>query len=297
MSQMNEKLAALLTPQRPKFERYILRIDGQPKTSKTTLAVTASRLCPNPAQWDAKKPVELTDMLWMQFEPNALMYPASRGIIVPNVLDWSDQDLTIGDLQPAIKALPEIAKQYRDQGVTTIVVDTLSAFNRFLLREIIERPNYEKDMDRIRAYGRVDDMHYLLFDSLRATGLNIIGIVHLQAFQPFGESDDAKTAAQQAMNAQAEKQTSKVEAQSVAGMRTDFIADIRPKPAGHWARLSDAVLVAKPALVPVSAGKKAMKYQFVAQTDGEFSAGGRWDLPAVNDGYLRPHVEAKYPKK
>ena len=294
---MNDRLQQLLQPKKPEFKNFILRLDGQPKSSKTTLALTTSLQCPPPATWDAKKPTVLKDIMWMTFEPNALMYPASRGVTVANQLDWSDESLTLADLKPAIQALPAAAEQYRAQGVTTVVVDTLSAFNRFLLREIIERPTYEKDMDRIRAYGRVDEMHYLLFDSLRAMKMNIVGIVHLQAFQPFGE-DGGNTPAALAMKAQAEKQTVKLEANQVAGMRTDYVPDIRPKPAGHWARLSDAVLVAKPRQVTVRAGVQEMKYEFIAQTtDGEFSAGGRWALPPINDGYLRPHIEAKYNQK
>lgn len=292
----NEKLLQLLQPKKPEFKNFILRIDGQPKSSKTTLAITTSRQCPPPAQWDAKKPVELTDIMWLSFEPNALMYPASRGVTVTNQLDWSDESWTLNDLVPAIKALPAAAEQYRAAGVTTIVVDTLSAFNRFLLREIIERPAYERDMDRIRAYGRVDEMHYLLFDSLRAMKMNIVGIVHLQAFAPFGE-DGGNSASAMAMKAQAEKQVTKLEANQVAGMRTDYVPDMRPKPAGHWARLSDAVLVAKPRQVTVRAGVQELKYEFIAQTtDGEFSAGGRWALPPVQDGFLRPHIEARYTK-
>ena len=287
-------LEDLLKPKAPTFDRFILRLDGQPKTSKSTLAVTASAQVPPPAQWDAKKPVDVTDMLWITFEPNALMYPASRGINIKHQLDWSDESLSIADLEPAIKALPAMAEQYRAAGVRTVVVDTLTTFNRLLLRDIIDRPEYKADMERIRAYGRVDEKHYLLFDMLRAMKMNVIGIVHLQAFQPFGESDDARSATQVAMNKAAEKAVDKIQAGAIAGARSDFIPEMRPKPAGHWARLSDAVLVAKPRSVTVRASVSELKYEFVAQPTGEFSAGGRWDLGTVNDGFLRPHITKKY---
>lgn len=288
-----QSLEDLLKPKKPEFKNYLLVIQGQPKTSKTTLAVTASKYAPPPAQWDPKKPVELKDLVWLQFEPNALMYPATRGAVVQNVLDWSSQDLTWATLMKAVDALPKAAEQWRNEGATTIVVDTVSTFNRMLLRDIIERPNYAKDMERIRAYGRVDDAHYALIDNLRATKLNVIVLMHLNVFQPFGEEGGNSEMAQ-AMKAQAEKAINKVEASNVAGVRTEFIPDMRPKPAGYLTRLADAVLVAKPEMVAVRAGVKELKYRFVAQPNAEFSAGGRWDLPAVNDGYLYPHIKQKY---
>jgi hypothetical protein len=282
-------LKTLLQPQQNKFEKFILRIDGQPKTGKSTLAYTASRMCPPPAQWDPRKPVALTDIMGIQFEPNSNMYLAEKGVTIPNMLDWSDPRLTWAALKPAIKALPGAAQQYRDQGITTIVIDTLSSFNRFLLREIIEKPTYERDMDRVRAYGFVDEAHYLLFDMLNEMSMNIIALVHLQAFLPFGEDGNNAD-----FNKQAEKQEAKLEANQVQGMRTTFIPNMRPKPAGRWALMADAVLVAKPEMKTVRAGVEELKYKFIAKTDGEFAAGGRWAVPDINDAYLRPIIESRY---
>jgi len=287
-------LKTALQPRKNTFKRYKLEITGQPKTGKTTLAYTASAHCPPPVKWDPKNPVELPDMLGIQFEENSNMYLAEKGIVIPNMLDWSDPGITWKDLKPVIKALPAAAAQYKAQGITTVVVDTLSSFNRFLLREIIERPNYEKDMDRIKAYGIVDEAHYLLFDMLNEMGLNIIALVHLQAFTPFGEDGGGTSAMAQELKKQAAKQEVKLEANQVQGMRTSYIPNMRPKPAGHWAKLVDAVLVAKPEMKTIKAGEEKLVYKFITQTDGEFSAGGRWEIPPVNDGYLRPHIEARY---
>lgn len=289
-----EKLKQLLQPKPQAHHNFLITILGQPKTAKTTLAVTVSNKCPPPASWSISKPVVLNDLLYIGFEPNSLMYAQGKGISIPNCLDWSGQSLTIEELIPAIRSLPVAAEQYKQQGIKTIIVDTLSTFNRLLIRDVVTKPDYAKDMDRIRAYGRVDDLHYLLFDSLRATGLNIVAIVHLNAFTPFGESEDPRSPSQAAMALAAEKQVAKQEAAAVGGLRTEFVPDLRTKIAGHWTRLSDAVLVAKPTMKVLAPGKKALDYTFLAQATEEFAAGGRWDLPPINDGYLRPHVEKRY---
>ena len=286
-------LQSLLAPRKPEFRNYILRIDGQPKTGKSTLAVTASMQCPPPGQWDPAKPVELTDLLYIQFEPNALMYPASRGIHIVNALDWSDPNIPLDTLVSAWKSLPSAAQQYKAAGITTIVVDTLSTLNKYLHQKIIDEPVYGSDMERIRAYGRVNAMHELFFDMLRATKLNIVALVHLKAFQPFGE-EGGSSAVAQSMKAAAGKQIDKIEAASVQGLRTPMVADLRDKAAGMWARLSDAVLVARPRQETVKAGVTRMKYEFLTAAEGDFNAASRWVIPTINDGYLKPIIETRY---
>ena len=273
---------------------YKLRIDGQIKSGKTTLALTASAQCPHPSKWDAKNPVEITDMLWIMTEPFALEYAQHNGVHVKHVLDWSDPALTIRELEPAIKALPAAAEQYRAAGVKTVVWDTLSTTNARLIRDIVGAFP-EGSMDRIRAYGKVDEKHYLIFDMLSAMRMNVLSIVHLQAFIPFGEEGGKSESAQKMADAAA-KQVTKVEAMNAAGMRSDFIPDMRPKPAAKWGRLSNNVLVMRPQEVVISAGKKDMKYGFVAQPSEEYSAGGRWNLKGQQDAYLRPHIEKFYGK-
>lgn len=273
--------------------KYILRIDGKPKTSKTTMAVTASRFCPPPKEWDAAKPAVLSDMLWLQFEPGALEYPLTKGLQVPNVLDWSGFGITVQDIYPAIQALPDMAKEYRAAGVRTVVVDTLTSFNTLLLRDVVGAFP-EGSMDRIRSYGRVDEIHNLLFDSLRAMELNIIGIVHLKHFAPFG-IEGGKSDSAQKMAAQAQKQVDKVEASTVGGLSANFIPDMRPGPAGRWGRLATQVLVSQPRRVTVRAGVQEIEYGFEALPSDDFGAGGRWDLKGFQPGYLRPILESKYP--
>ena len=292
---MSALLAELLSPKKQSYKRYMMLISGMPKSGKTTLAATTSLQCPPPAQWNPAKPVALKDIMWLQFEPNATMYLNERGVEIPNILDWSDESLTYAQLKPAIDALPAAAKQYRDAGITTIVVDTLSTFNRLLLRDIIDRPT-QGDMERIRAYGDVDKQHYNLFDNLRATGLNIVALVHLQHFAPFGE-EGGNSAAAAEFKKTAAKQVDKVTAGMVGGQRTDFVPDLRPKPAGHWTRMVDAALVAAPEKKIVSAGKFKMEYKFLSTGNSDFSAGSRWAIGDVCDGYLRPVIEAKYPSK
>lgn len=273
--------------------RYSVRIDGAPKTGKTTLALTASKFCPPQSEWNPAKPVELSDLVWIGFEENCLLYAQRRGLKVPNFLDWSGASLTYRDLAPAIKSLPGAMKQYRDNGCTTIVVDTLSAFESMLIRDIVVEPDYAKDMDRVRAYGRVNDAHDMLFDKLRETGMNFIGLVHLNVNQPFGE-DGGNSAAAEAMKRQAEKTHDKVGAASVAGLSTAFIPAMRPKAAGRWARLTDGVLVTFAEQRTVRAGQKELKYLFTSSPSNDYAAGGRWDLRGDQEPYLRPHIEKIY---
>lgn len=288
-------LQDLLKPKPAEFKRFILLVSGQPKSGKTTLAYTASKKCPPPKEWSPSKPVVLDDILGIQFEPNSTMHLQEKGVQIPNILDWSDESLTWKDLKQAIKGLPSAAAQYKAAGVTTLVVDTLSTLNRLLLRDIIDRGDFGTDMERIRAYGDVDTQHYFFFDALRATGLNIIALVHLQHFAPFGEEGGMSQAAQ-AMKAAASKQVDKITANQVAGQRTDYIMDVRPKVAGHWTRLADASLVAKPERVTIKAGETKLAFKFLSEGNSDYSAGGRWVIPAISDSYLRPIIEARYGK-
>lgn len=288
-------LEQLLSPKKvsEKPARFSLRIDGPPKTGKTTLALTASADCPPQKEWDAKKPVSLNDLVWIGFEENCLLYAQRRGISVPNFLDWSGAELSYRDLAPAIKGLPAAMAQYKDNGCKTIVVDTLSAFESLLLKTIVYEPDYEKDMDRIKAYGRVNDAHDMLFDKLRETGMNFIGLVHLNVNQPFGE-EGGNTPAAEKMKKAAEKTHDKVEAMSVGGVSSAFIPAMRPKAAGRWARLTDGVLVTFAEEKIVRAGVKELKYLFTSSPSTDYAAGGRWDLKGNQEPYLRPHIQNIY---
>lgn len=295
---MSELLQSLLSPKKVAEHpaRFSIRIDGAPKTGKTTLALTASKQCPPLKDWNPDKPVSLDDLVWIGFEENCLLYAQRRGLRVSNFLDWSDASLSYRDLAPAIKALPSAMRQYRDNGCSTIVVDTLSAFESMLIREIVTEPDYEKDMDRVRAYGRVNDAHDLLFDKLRETGMNFIGLVHLNVNQPFGEEGGGNSPAAEAMRRAAEKAHDKVGAASVAGLSTSFIPAMRPKAAGRWARLTDGVLVTFAKERTIRAGVKELKYMFTSSPSSDYAAGGRWDLKGDQEPYLRPHIENIYSK-
>lgn len=294
---MTDLLQQLLSPKKVDTcpPRFSIRIDGAPKTGKTTLALTASAQCPPQKEWDPNKPVSLNDLVWLGFEENCLLYAQRRGLNVPNFLDWSGAELTVTDLLPAIKALPAAMRQYRDNGCTTIIVDTLSAFESMLIRDIVTTPDYDRDMDRVRAYGRVNDAHDMLFDKLRETGMNFIGLVHLNVNQPFGEEGGNSPAAQ-AMQRQAEKTHDKVGVSSVAGVSTNFVAAMRPKAAGRWARLTDGVLVTFAKERTIRAGVKELKYQFTSSPSSDYAAGGRWDLKGEQEPYLRPHIKNIYGK-
>lgn len=294
----SEKLQALLQPKAATetVSRFSLRIDGQIKSGKTSLALTASAQVPHPTKWNSATPVAVNDILWVGFEENCLMYPMQRGINVANVIDWSRPDLTIADLIPAIKAFPGMAAQWKAAGIKTIVVDTLTRFNSMLVRDIVTNGDHKGDMERIRSYGRVDEMHYLLFDMLRATGMNFIGLVHLEAFQPFGEVG-GKGEIGEAMKAAAEKAVDKVESMNAAGMRSDFIPDMRKKPAGHWARLCDGIIVTYAEEKVIRAGEKTVEYKFTQSPDSEFAAGGRWALKGPQEPFLRPHLVKIYGDK
>ena len=288
-------LEQLLSPKKQddKPSRFSIRIDGAPKTGKTTLALTASQDCPPQKEWDAKKPVSLNDLVWIGFEENCLLYTQRRGITVPNFLDWSGASLTYRDLAPAIKALPAAMEQYKANGCKTIVIDTLSAFESMLIRDIVTEPDYAKDMDRVKAYGRVNDAHDMLFDKLRETGMNFIGLVHLNVNQPFGE-EGGSSAAAEAMKRQAEKTHDKVQAMSVAGVSSAFIPAMRPKAAGRWARLTDGVLVTFAEQRTIRAGVKELKYLFTCSPSNDYAAGGRWDLKGDQEPFLRPHLKNIY---
>ena len=292
---MTNLLEQLLSPKAvdSKPARFSLRIDGAPKTGKTSLALTASAHCPHPSKWDARTPVQLRDLVWLGFEENCLLYAQKRGIAVPNFLDWSGASLTVSDLIPAIKGLPGAMKQYRANGCTTIVVDTLSAFESMLIRDVIHTPDFARDMDRVRAWGRVNELHDMLFDKLRETEMNFIGLVHLDVNQPFGE-EGGNSAAAEALKRQAEKAHDRVEASSVAGISTAFRAAMRPKAAGRWARLSDGVLVTFAEEKIIRAGQKQLQYRFAASPNNDYAAGGRWDLQGTQEPYLRPHIEHIY---
>jgi hypothetical protein len=265
---------------------YTLRIDGPLKSGKTTLALTASTQCPHPSKWDPKKPVEITDMLWIMTEKGALEYAQNKGIHVKNVLDWSDEGLTIGDLQPAIQALPAAAEQYRAAGVKTVVWDTLSTTQQRLVRDCV---NPEPEAARMKAYGRVNEKHFMIFDALQGMKMNVIGLVHIINANVVGE--DGKN---EAFAKLAAAQVDKLEAMSVAGFRPDFIPVMQAKAAAHWGRMSNQVLGMDPALVTIRAGVKEVQYKFVATPGGELAVGGRWDLQGTHDAYLRPHLEKFY---
>lgn len=288
-------LEQLLSPKKvtAKPPRFTIRIDGAPKTGKTTLALTASKDCPPQKDWNADKPKDLNDLVWIGFEENCLLYAERRGIRVPNFLDWSGAELSYREIAPAIKALPAAMEQYKNNGCTTIVVDTLSSFDSMLLSTIVYEPAYEKDMDRIKAYGRVNEAHQMFLAKLQQTGMNIIGLVHLNVNQPFGE-DGGNTPAAEKMKKQAEKTHDKVEATSVGGVSSAFIPAIRQKAAGEWARTADEVLVTFADEKIVRAGVKEMKYLFAASPSSDYAAGGRWDLKGNQEPYLRPHIQSIY---
>ena len=114
-------LEQLLSPKKvsEKPARFSIRIDGAPKTGKTTLALTCSKDCPPQKEWDPKKVVDLNDLVWIGFEENCLLYAQRRGIRVPNFLDWSAAELSYRDIAPAIKGLPAAMRQYKDNGCST----------------------------------------------------------------------------------------------------------------------------------------------------------------------------------
>lgn len=283
-------LEQLLQPSKQdEAKRYSIRIDGMPKTGKTALALTASAQCLPPKEWNPSKPVTISDLLWLGFEENCLLYPNRKGVHVKNVYDWSSPDLTWDQLKNAIKALPGMRKQYEDAGITTIVVDTLSTFNQILLRDCVQRPDFARDADRMKAYGLINDGHDLLLDCLRATGLNFIGLVHLEVFQPWGEDGTNDT-----FKKNADKQVNRIEAMALGGVRSDFIASMRPKAAGRWARLTDATLVTFAEERAVRAGVKELVYKFTQSADSEFNCGSRWNLTGNQEPYLRPILKSVY---
>jgi hypothetical protein len=286
------KLEDLLKPtpsNKDAFKRFSIRIDGMPKTGKTALALTASKECPHPSKWDPKNPVNVNDILWLGFEENCLMYPQRKGLNVVNVFDWSDPSLTWEDLKSAIKALPGLKQQFADKGITTIVVDTLSTFDSLLVRDLVNRPDHARAKDKMFAWGAVLDAQYLLLDCLRATGLNYIGLVHLQPFQPMGEDGTDDT-----FKKAAAKQVDKIEAMSIGGIRSDFIPSMRAKAAGHWARMTDATIVTYAEERTVRAGVKQLVYRFAQSADSEFNCGTRWNLQGDQEPYLYPLLKDLY---
>lgn len=293
---MNTQLLASLLKPADKVERkkrFTLRIDGQVKTGKTNLALTASSEVRPIAEWSKDRPQTVNDLLWIGFEENCLMFAETRGVKVANILDWSSATLTYREIREAIMALPEAVEEYKKAGVTTIVVDSLSAFDDLLIRDLITMAGHTGDMARIRAYGLVNEAHMLLFDMLRKTELNIIGLVHLVEFAPFGEEGGNSQTAQ-AMKRQAEKQVDKVQASTVAGMRSDFIPAMRPKAAGRWARLSDGVIVTYAEEKVIRAGVTELQYRFVQSPTDGFAAGGRWDLKGPQLPCLYPVLKKLY---
>lgn len=283
-------LEQLLQPSaQDETKRYSIRIDGMPKTGKTALALTASAQCPNPKEWKKDKPVEITDLLWLGFEENCLLYPNRKGVNVKHLYDWSNSDLTWDQLKSAIKALPGLKNQFEDKGIKTIVVDTLSTFNQILLRDCVQRPDFARNSDRMMAHGQINDGHDLLLDCLRATGLNFIGLVHLEVFQPFGEDGTNDS-----FKKNAEKQANKVQAMSIGGIRADFIPSMKPKAAGRWARLTDATLVTFAEERAVRAGVKELVYAFTQSADSEFNCGSRWALKGNQEPFLYPILKSVY---
>lgn len=283
-------LEQLLQPQRQsEVKRFSIRIDGMPKTGKTALALTSSSQCPHPKDWNTAKPVEISDILWLGFEENCLLYPNRRGITVRNLYDWSSPDLTWAQLKDAIKALPALRTQFEDQGIKTIVVDTLSTFNQILLRDCVQRPDFPREADRMKAHGLINDGHDLLLDSLRATGLNFIGLVHLEVFQPFGEDGT-----NDAFKKNASKQIDKIEAMSLGGVRASFIPSMKPKAAARWARLTDATLVTFAEERAIRAGVKELVYKFTQSADSEFNCGSRWAIKGDQDQFLYPLLKDIY---
>lgn len=290
-----ELLASLLSPsdKTSTKKRFTIRIDGQIKTGKTTLALTASKDVGPMREWSKQKPRECNDLLWIGFEENCLMFAEGRGITVKNLLDWSDPALTWAKLRPAVIAFAEACEEYKKAGVTTIVVDSLSAFDDMLIRDIVTMGGHESDMARIRAYGQVNEAHSLFFDMLRKTGLNIIGLVHLVEFAPFGEEGGNSQVAQQMARAAA-KQVDRASAASVGGIRTKFVAAMRPKAASRWARLSDVVLATYTDKKIIRAGVTETVYYFREDSTNEFAAGGRWDLKGSQLPCLYPVLKNIY---
>lgn len=290
-----ELLAQLLTPSDKTTDtrRFTIRIDGQIKTGKTTLALTASKDVGPMREWSKQNPRECNDLLWIGFEENCLMFAEGRGIKVKNMLDWSGPSLTWGMLRPAVMALVDACEEYKKAGVTTIVVDSLSAFDDMLIRDLVTMGGHDSEMARIRAYGQVNDAHMLFFDMLRKTGLNIIGLVHLIDEGVFGEQGGNSQIAQ-AMAKQAQKTIDRNQAAAVGGVRSDFKPAMRSKAAGRWARLSDGVLVTFVEEKVIRAGVKESQYMFVQSPTDEYAAGGRWDLKGPQLPCLWPVLKNRY---
>lgn len=221
------------------------------------------------------------------------MFAETRGVKVKNFLNWAKPDLTYDKLRPAILALPEACEEYKKAGVTTIVVDSLSAFDDMLIRDQVTMGGHESDMARIRAYGAVNEAHMLFFDMLRKTGLNIIGLVHLIDTSIFGEEGGKSEVARQMQN-QAQKKIDQIQAANVGGLRTDFSPAMRNKAASRWARLSDGVICTFVEDKIVRAGVSEMVYRFLMSPTKEYSSGGRWDLKGPQLPCLYPILKKLY---
>lgn len=288
-------LASLLQPSDTAAtkKRFTIRIDGQIKTGKTTLALTASKEIAPYKAWSKQNPQEINDVLWIGFEENCLMFAENKGVKVKNFLDWSSPQLTWGVLQQAVRALPQACEEYKKAGVTTIIVDSLSTFDDLLIRDLVTMGGHDSDMARIRAYGQVNEAHMVFFDMLRKTELNIIGLVHLVDEGLFGEQGGNSQIAQ-AMAKQAAKQIDKNSAATVGGARADFVPAMRPKAAARWARLSDGVLVCFVEDRVVRAGVKEPQYLFTQSPHKGFAAGGRLGLDGPQQPCLYPVLKNLY---
>lgn len=290
-----ERLKALLQPKAADeaIKGWMTFVLAQPKGGKTVFAHTASTFCPPPEQWNAEKPVLLQDLAVIQIDPNGVLSANRLGIKAAQVFDWSQKDLHYTEYAALFQGLVQLAPQLREAGIRTLVLDNFSILDKNLKTTIVD-VHKDGSMDKPRSYGTLSAEEIRIMDYLKMTGMNVIVLAHLKAFQPFGEAGGNSESAQKMAEAAA-KQIEKKEASALAGERTALIPDlVRDDVVRYINSLSDAVVSLKRIRKAVGPGKVETKYVVSLDSSKKVGAGNRWNIAGEQPAYFRPILEKVY---
>lgn len=161
---------------------------GPPGAGKTFSALTFSAQCP--ADFAAKgkpvlkrsPPVEMGDMLWLSFDSGATEGMKQQGLKVRE-LELSQEGAT---LLSAMKDAGAAAAKSVNEGVTTVVVDTITG-----LDEMLTTYWRNKGLEKWDLYGAVKISHYKFAMEIKALKANVVFLCHAKALMDPADATQA----------------------------------------------------------------------------------------------------------
>lgn len=248
-------LDALLSTSDDAAKRFILVVDGVPKSGKTVFSFGASKNFPG-AEQVGKTPFAIDDMLFLTYE-NALDGMPGLKVKCEYVFDainyMGKNGKTI--IEANQKAL-ELVHHLKGR-VHTVVVDTLTSMDIALVTYADGKfMSHAGREDKFAMYRFILAAHRKFFSALRETGLNVIFNCHLKAVS------DPETSSQAAK-------------QRASGATT---GQIEPAVSGSALNIYKANCTAiLPVVVEVDAKtRQARRSIYTSNAPGDVMAGSRW---------------------